>query len=147
MRRALGFTLSTFGRTLMDFVAYWSDTRRHGDHGRGAGLGDRHAPQHGSDVVGPAADGGADLRPPSGGPGSATEIPPSDLLPHHYRRVTPASVLRAAAGRLLERRRRAAAPLRGLTWHTLIGLLAVTGLRIGEACGLDHADVDLDEGV
>jgi integrase len=35
--------------------------------------------------------------------------------------------------------------LRGLTWHTLIGLLTVTGLRVAEACGLDRADVDLDD--
>ena len=27
--------------------------------------------------------------------------------------------------------------LRAPTWHTLIGLLAVTGLRVGEACRLD----------
>ena len=26
-------------------------------------------------------------------------------------------------------------------------LLAVTGMRVGEACGLDRADVDLDAGV
>jgi integrase/recombinase XerD len=45
-----------------------------------------------------------------------------------------------AAGRL-------APPLRAATWQTVLGLLAVTGLRVSEACRLDHGDVDLDAGV
>ncbi|MGH9212863.1 MAG: tyrosine-type recombinase/integrase [Acidimicrobiales bacterium] len=38
-------------------------------------------------------------------------------------------------------------PLRAATFETLVGLLAVTGLRIGEALRLDRDDVDLAEGV
>ena len=38
-------------------------------------------------------------------------------------------------------------PLREATYQTLIGLLAVTGMRVGEAIGLDRGDVDLDGGV
>jgi integrase/recombinase XerD len=34
-----------------------------------------------------------------------------------------------------------------VTWRTLISLLAATGLRVGEACGLDRDDVDLESGV
>lgn len=37
--------------------------------------------------------------------------------------------------------------LRGITCTTLLGLIAVTGLRISEAIRLDDRDVDLDEGV
>jgi integrase len=37
--------------------------------------------------------------------------------------------------------------LRGETYATLFGLLAVTGLRINEALRLDRSDVDLDVGV
>jgi integrase len=37
--------------------------------------------------------------------------------------------------------------LRGLTYSTLFGLIAVTGLRIGEALALDTGDVDLVGGV
>ena len=33
-----------------------------------------------------------------------------------------------------------------MTWRTLIGLLAVTGMRQGEACRLKRDDVDLDAG-
>src|SRR5262249_57078634 len=77
----------------------------------------------------------------------ATEVPPDDVLPHHYRRIAPSlyspeevTALMAAAGRL-------APPLRAATWQTLIGLLAVTGMRKSEACHLGRDQVDLDAGV
>jgi integrase len=77
----------------------------------------------------------------------ATEVPPVDVLPHHYRRVTPhlytpeqIAALMAAADALNP-------PLLAANWRTLIGLLAVTGLRTGEACRLDRDDVDLGQGV
>ena len=38
-------------------------------------------------------------------------------------------------------------PLRAATYRTLIGLLAATGLRVGEAVRLDREHVDLDTGV
>ena len=38
-------------------------------------------------------------------------------------------------------------PLRSATYQTLIGLLATTGLRIGEALRLDRRDLDTSEGV
>jgi integrase len=38
-------------------------------------------------------------------------------------------------------------PLSAATYETLIGLLAVTGLRIGEAIRLDRADVSLADGL
>ncbi|MCC7173428.1 MAG: tyrosine-type recombinase/integrase [Planctomycetes bacterium] len=38
-------------------------------------------------------------------------------------------------------------PMRGQTLYTLVGLLASTGLRSGEALRLDRAAVDLDRGV
>jgi hypothetical protein len=37
--------------------------------------------------------------------------------------------------------------LRGWTCSTLFGLIAVTGLRVNEALGLDDDDIDLKEGV
>jgi integrase len=42
--------------------------------------------------------------------------------------------------------RRIRAPLKAAAYETLIGLLAVTGLRIGEAVALDRGDVELAEG-
>jgi integrase len=38
-------------------------------------------------------------------------------------------------------------PLRSATYQTLIGLLATTGLRVGEALRLDRSDLDRSEGV
>lgn len=37
--------------------------------------------------------------------------------------------------------------LRQSSYHTLFGLIAVTGMRISEAIGLERGDVDLDPGV
>jgi integrase len=78
---------------------------------------------------------------------AATEVPPADMLPHHYRRVAPylyspgeVATLMTVAGQLTP-------PLRAATWQTLIGLLAVTGMRQGEVCALDRDQVDLDTGV
>ena len=44
-------------------------------------------------------------------------------------------------------RRSITPPLRAATYDTLIGLLAVSGLRIGEAIKLDRSDVDWAQGV
>ena len=38
-------------------------------------------------------------------------------------------------------------PLRAATYEALFGLLAVSGMRLGEAIGLERDDVDLDAGV
>jgi Phage integrase family len=40
-----------------------------------------------------------------------------------------------------------ASPLRAATYQTLVGLLAASGLRIGEAIKLDRSDIDWDQGV
>lgn len=76
-----------------------------------------------------------------------TEVPPRDLLPRSSQRLAPyiyspaeTQALMAAAETLQPR-------LRGATHRTLIGLLAATGLRLGEAVGLERQDVDLDDGV
>ncbi|MDT8442484.1 MAG: tyrosine-type recombinase/integrase [Desulfuromonadales bacterium] len=73
-----------------------------------------------------------------------TEIPPHDLLPPASGRPQPyiysdheVSALMAAAGRIQS-------PLRAHTYRTLIGLLAASGLRVGEAIALDRADLDLE---
>jgi integrase/recombinase XerD len=76
----------------------------------------------------------------------ASEVPPEDLLPARLPRVAPyvhspgeIEALMAAARALTPR-------LRAATIETVIGLLAVSGLRAGEVLGLDRADVDLADG-
>jgi len=72
----------------------------------------------------------------------ACEIPPASLLPFRPRRAVPhlyrpdeIAALMAAASAL-------PLPLQSATYRTLIGLLAVTGLRLGEAIRLDRSDLD-----
>jgi len=73
----------------------------------------------------------------------ATEVPAPGLLgppgrrrpPHVYSDCEVADLLRAAGG------------LRPRCYVTLLGLIACTGMRIGEALSLTCGDVDLDEGV
>jgi site-specific recombinase XerD len=78
-----------------------------------------------------------------------TEVPPEDLLSARYRRKPPYIYTDEEVERLV--RRSAEIPsrtgLRGLTYSTFFGLIAVTGMRMSEGLALDRGDVDLDEGV
>jgi integrase/recombinase XerD len=148
MRRALGFKLTAFGQKLLSFVDYL-DAHDMNVLTTDAALAWATATPRSSDevhwsrrlmVVRVFARHLAVLDP-------ATEIPPVDLLPNHYRRVTPHLYTPAEITALLHAAGALRPPLRALTWQTLIGLLAVTGLRTSEACRLDLTDVDLDAGV
>ncbi|HWJ51720.1 MAG TPA: tyrosine-type recombinase/integrase [Solirubrobacteraceae bacterium] len=77
----------------------------------------------------------------------ATEIPPTGILLHRKRYAIPYLYSDQEIERLLSEAAALTPPLRAATFHTLIGLLAVAGMRIGEALRLDRADVDLDAGV
>jgi integrase len=77
-----------------------------------------------------------------------TEVPPSGIFsqwkrpkPYVYSDVKIEVLLAAAL---------ALPPMDGLrrwTYHHLFGLIAVTGMRLSEAIGLPHDDVDLEQGV
>jgi len=77
----------------------------------------------------------------------ATQIPPEAIGIRRYRPKTPnvfsqdeVDALLAAAATLSPR-------FKAATWRTLIGLLAATGMRPGEACRLTVSDIDLPNGV
>jgi len=78
-----------------------------------------------------------------------TEVPPPRLLPYRYQRRPPYIYQNAEIERLLHAAARISSPtgLRAASYSSLIGLLAVSGLRISEAIGLDDPDVELAEGV
>lgn len=76
-----------------------------------------------------------------------TEVPPPDLLPRRRTHATPYMYSDAAVVNLMQAARMLRSPFRGITLETVIGLLAVTGMRIGEALGLDREDVDLGNGL
>jgi integrase len=78
-----------------------------------------------------------------------TEIPDRGLLDARHRRKPPYIFSDLEIERLMAEaaKLRSTTGLRSLTYETLIGLLASTGLRPGEALALNMPDVDLDEEV
>jgi integrase/recombinase XerD len=76
-----------------------------------------------------------------------TEIPPRDLLPARAQRLAPYIYSPAEILALMDAASELRPSVRGATHRTLIGLLAATGLRLGEALGLERQDVNLDDGV
>ena len=77
----------------------------------------------------------------------STEVPPVGLLAKGYRRTTPYLYSDVEIVSLLGAARTMRNVLTGATCETLIGLLAVTGMRIGEALRLDRNDVDRVRGL
>lgn len=74
------------------------------------------------------------------------EIPAADLLPQRPLRASPYLYSGADIAALIAATRALRPPLRQATFATLIGLLAVTGIRVGEAIALNRGDVDLASG-
>ncbi|MCA1680405.1 MAG: tyrosine-type recombinase/integrase, partial [Actinobacteria bacterium] len=72
------------------------------------------------------------------------EIPPASLLAFRPRRAIPHLYEPEEITALMAATSRLPLPLQAATYQTLIGLLAVTGLRLGEAIRLDGDDVDAD---
>jgi len=76
-----------------------------------------------------------------------TEVPPKDLLAHRARRVAPHIYSHDEIVALMTAARCIHSPFKAVTFETLIGLLAATGMRVGEAINLDNTEVDLDNAV
>jgi integrase len=77
-----------------------------------------------------------------------TQIPPVGLVPYHQRWRPPfiysgadVQALMAAVPRVVR------SPLRIVTYQTLTGLLAATGMRVGEALRLERGHIDWADGV
>jgi integrase len=78
-----------------------------------------------------------------------TQIPPPGLLSERYRRRPPYIYSDEEVAHIVRETARLPSPLglRAQTYGTLFGLLAATGLRLGEALNLDRDDVDLRAGI
>lgn len=147
IRRALGFKLRGHDRLLEDFIAFLADA--------------------GASTITTAAALAWATRPAGVQPvrysqrlcvirgfaaylhalDAAVEVPPIDLLPYRGSRRIPYLYSQADIDALITATDLLRPALRAATYRALFGLLAVTGMRVGEAMALDNADVDLDAGV
>jgi integrase len=78
---------------------------------------------------------------------SRHQVPPRDLLPRYCRRTPPSIYSPEEVVRLLcaaheMQHRVTGCEFRCTTYETLLGLLAATGMRVGEALRLESSDVD-----
>ena len=146
MRRALGFKLESWGPRLMSFVRFCEDrgaatvtTDLAVQWATSTARGSDHEAYQARrlDVVRIFARHLQPLDP-------ATEVPPEDVLDRRQCRVSPYLYSRQEVTALMTAARTLRPAFRGLTWRTLIGLLAVTGMRQGEACRMRRGDVDLN---
>jgi integrase/recombinase XerD len=144
IRRSLGFSLKSEDRLLGDFAAFmdaanastvtialalrWDTTP--------TGVGHAYLAQRMRAVRGFARY--------LHGIDPATEIPPLELLPARRHRPTPHIYSQGEIAALMTAARTLRPALRAATVETLVGLLACTGLRVGEAFALDRADIDTD---
>jgi integrase/recombinase XerD len=147
LRRALGFKLAKEGRLLPDFAAF-AEAAGAGTvtvdlavrwAARPEGTSPVWAAQRLSMVRGFARY----LQTVD----PAAQVPPADLLPARTRRATPYIYSGAEVAALMTAARTLRNPLKAATFETLIGLLAVTGMRGSEAMRLDDHDLDAATGL
>jgi integrase len=77
----------------------------------------------------------------------ATEVPPPGVFPARRRRPTPYLWSHSDIRSLLDGARALRSPLRAATHEALFGLLATSGMRVGEVVALQRDGLDLDTGV
>jgi integrase len=77
---------------------------------------------------------------------AAVEVPAADLLPDRPHRATPYLYSDAQIAALIAAAATLATPHRVATLQAMIGLLSVTGMRVGEAIALDRCDLDARNG-
>jgi integrase/recombinase XerD len=147
MRRSVGYALRQEGRMLADFVGY-CERRGITRVATEAALGWATEPSSASPTwwatrLAVVRGFAAHLKTVE----ADTEVPPKGLLPSRASRLTPYLFSSAEITALMVAARALAHPLRAASFEALIGLMAITGLRTGEAMALDRADVDLEEGM
>jgi integrase len=142
LRRALGFRLANAGRLLGQFAGY---LEAHGadtvtaEHALAWATRPAGASVHWQAIRLSVVRGFAaylhSLDP-------AAEVIPVGQFRPGVCRATPYLYSDAEIGALIKAAAALRPGLRAATYHTLISLLAVSGIRIGEAIGLDDADFD-----
>jgi len=147
IRRSLGFKLARDGKLLAQFIGYL--------HEQGT---DTITTDHAVAWVGLPAGAGRGwlafrMSVVRGFTGylytldPAVPVPPADLFPSGPHRAVPYLYSDDELAALVAATDTLRYPLQRATYRTLICLLAVTGLRVGEAIGLDDNDFDTEHGV
>ncbi len=146
-RRALGVKLERHGRLLPQLVAYLeaagASTVSSDLAISWARLPDSAHPAHWAARLSVARGFAAYLQTID----PAAEVPPAGVFAVRYQRPAPYLWSREDICQLLSAARALSPPLKAASCEALFGLLAVTGMRIGEAIALQLDDVDLDTGV
>jgi integrase len=147
LRRALGFKLKEDGHLLKQLIAYveiaGATTLSSELAIRWARLPEGVHPNHWAKRLRVARGFASYLQTID----PATEIPPPDVFPVRRQRATPYLFSQHDIDRLLHEARSLRRPLRAASYEALFGLLAVCGMRIGEAIALQREDVDLEAGL
>jgi integrase/recombinase XerD len=143
MRRSLGYKLERQGPVLMDFIGYLEDAGAAtvtvepalawAVRPAGAAVWHKHR-------LSTARGFAAYLKTLD----PACQVPPKRLLVGPAERVTPYLYSQEEITALVHAAGTLARPLQAATYQALISLLAVTGLRAGEAIRLARADAGLD---
>ena len=147
LRRHLGFTLEKAGHLLPDFATYMEQA---GASTVTIDLALAWAKQPADRSAGWWQDRLSMVRGFSRylhGIDPSHEIPPVALLPRVRHRDVPHIYTEAEINRLMSAARSLAPDPRATTYTTVIGLLAATGMRSGEAIRLDRNDIDWGEGI
>jgi integrase len=147
LRRALGFKLERAGQLLPELVAYLQSagamTVTSDLAIAWARLPERARPNHWAQRLAVARGFARYLQAID----PTTEVPPAGVFPARRHRPTPYLWSPEDVCRLLEASRALRPPLRAATYQALFGLLAVSGMRVGEAIGLERGDVDPHAGI
>lgn len=146
LRRALGFKLERPGYDLPQFVS-WLEANKIETITVDAAIAWARLPEHAQPIYKSQRLGAVrgfarylhTIDP-------ATEIPPGGLFGKQQRHP-PYIYTDEEIGRLLQAAGQLPHPLRAATHETLLGLLASTGMRVGEAVGLARRDVNLADGL
>jgi integrase/recombinase XerD len=144
LRRALGFKLENAGRLLGQFVGYLEqhdlDTVTVEHALAWATLPAEASPHWWAIRISVARGFAVYLH----GLDASVEVPPPGLIRSGPCRATPYLYSQAEIDAFIQAAARLRPQLRAATYQTLLGLLAVTGIRIGEAIALDVADLDVE---
>lgn len=147
LRRAVGFKLASPGRLLGQFLDYLDDQQIDAITTEVAlawATLPREASPHWVAIrIGVVRGFAAYLHSVD----PTVEVPPSGLVRPGPDRATPYLFSEAEVSALLEAAGGLRPGLRAITYQTLIGLLAVSGIRIGEAIALDREDFGVTDGV